>query len=161
MRSRRHRRLRAGNTAAAADRPHPPPVLIRSRHDSLPNAAPGKDFPVRSRGLEQRSLIHSRSAGRNPRAISGRKLMDEKQFAAPASAGPVTLPYEPDEKAEPPLDLNELQDLAPAALQALFARSDLRPQPDRTRHQLILDLVQHAVTRGQEVRTRGFLEQPN
>jgi transcription termination factor Rho len=90
--------------------------------------------------------------------------MDEEQFAAPGSAGPATLSDEPDEKAEPPLepfDLNELQDLAPAALQDLFARAGLRPHPGRTRHQLILDLVRHAVTRGQEVRASGFLEQPN
>jgi transcription termination factor Rho len=87
--------------------------------------------------------------------------MDEKQFAAPENAGPVTLACEPDEKAARALDLNELQGLDPAGLQALFARDGLRPLPDRTRHQLSLDLVRHAMTRGREVRTSGFLEQPN
>ena len=89
--------------------------------------------------------------------------MDEEKFIAPENAGPATLPPGPEEKARPlePLDLDALRDLAPAALQDLFVRFGLQPHPSRTRHQLILDLVRHAVTRGREVRTSGFLELPN
>ena len=90
--------------------------------------------------------------------------MDEEKFTAPENAGPATLLPEPEEKDRPPfepLELSALRDLAPAALQDLFVRFDLQPHPSRTRHQLILDLVRHAVSRGQEVRTSGFLEQPN
>jgi transcription termination factor Rho len=69
-------------------------------------------------------------------------------------------PNESQEPSFPPLDLEELQDWSPAALQEWFAAADLRPHPGRNRHQLILDLVRAAVARGQIVRTRGFLEQP-
>ena len=94
--------------------------------------------------------------------------MDEEQFPAgessPPRAAAATLPPETDETAMTPpetLDLSELQDLTPAALQELCVRLDFRPQPGRVRHALIVDLIRHAVTRGQEVRTSGWLEQPN
>jgi transcription termination factor Rho len=94
--------------------------------------------------------------------------MDEEQSAASASAPPsavaATIAPEPNEQAMPPaepLDLSELQEMTPAALQALFERFDLRPHPGRTRHQLIVDLTRHAVTRAQPVQTSGWLEQPN
>src|SRR5437773_4308437 len=60
-----------------------------------------------------------------------------------------------------PLDLSELQEMTPAALQELFVRFDLRLHPGRTRHQLIVDLARHALTLGQQFRTSGWLEQPN
>lgn len=93
--------------------------------------------------------------------------MDEEQIAAtdsPASAATATLPPEPDEREVPPsepLDLWELQEMTPAALQELFVRFDLRLHPGRTRHQLIVDLIRHVLSRGQQVRTSGWLEQPN
>jgi transcription termination factor Rho len=70
----------------------------------------------------------------------------------------------PDERTEPtfpPLELEELQKLEPAALQEWFIQAEIRPHPGRMRHQLILDLVRQAVARGQQVRTSGFLELPN
>ncbi len=91
--------------------------------------------------------------------------MDEEQSPAEAeSASPVALAPEPNETpaATPePLVLSELQALDAVALQEMFAQADLRPHPGRTRHQLILDLVRHAVTHSRPVRTSGFLEQPN
>ncbi len=60
-----------------------------------------------------------------------------------------------------PIELEKLQALAPAELQEMCARFELRPHAGRTRHQLIVDLVRHAVNRGQEFRTSGFLELPN
>ncbi|MEO7167851.1 MAG: transcription termination factor Rho [Chthoniobacterales bacterium] len=91
--------------------------------------------------------------------------MDQEQSSAtPEPAGPVALAPKPNEQPPAPpeaLDLGELQALDAVALQQMFARADLRPHPGRTRHQLILDLVRHAVSRGQLVRTSGFLEQPN
>ncbi len=94
--------------------------------------------------------------------------MDEEQFSAAQSAPPsgaaATLTPDPDEKVGPPpesLDLSELQEMAPAALQQLFDRFEFRPHAGRTRHQSLVDLIRHAVTRGQEIRTSGWLEQPN
>jgi len=60
-----------------------------------------------------------------------------------------------------PLELEEIQKLDPAGLHELFARCELRQHPARSRHQQILDLVRHCVMRGQQVRTHGFVEQPN
>ncbi len=60
-----------------------------------------------------------------------------------------------------PLALEEIQKLDLAGLQELCARVELRPHPGRGRHQLIVELVRHCVLRGQQVRTSGFLEQPN
>jgi transcription termination factor Rho len=95
-------------------------------------------------------------------------MMDEEQIDptenSPTSAAAATLAPEPDEEAMPPsepLDLRELQEMTPAALQELFARFDLRVHPGRTRHQSIVDLVRHVLARGQQVRTSGWLEQPN
>jgi hypothetical protein len=94
-------------------------------------------------------------------------MRDEEQMAAtesPASAATATLAPEPNENEMPasePLDLRELQEMTPAALQELFVRFDLRLHPGRTRHQLIVDLVRHVLPRGQQVRTSGWLEQPN
>ncbi|MGH8092351.1 MAG: transcription termination factor Rho [Chthoniobacterales bacterium] len=79
-------------------------------------------------------------------------------------ASEVGMTASPDENHEPtfpPLELEELQKMELAALHEWFASADLRLHPGRTRHQLILDLVRQAVARGQEVRTSGFLEQPN
>ncbi|MBA3544620.1 MAG: transcription termination factor Rho, partial [Chthoniobacterales bacterium] len=70
----------------------------------------------------------------------------------------------PRDEAEPlreTLDLEQLQDLAPVELHELGDRLEVRPHPGRTRHQLILDLVRHAVGHGHEVRASGFLELPN
>jgi transcription termination factor Rho len=93
--------------------------------------------------------------------------MDEEQLApsesAPAGAAATTLAPEPNEQAisSEPLDLGQLQDMTPAALQELFVRFDLRLHPGRTRHQSIVDLIRHVLPRGQQVRTSGWLEQPN
>jgi len=93
--------------------------------------------------------------------------MDEEQLApsenAPANAAAATLAPEPNEKAisPEPLDLGELQEMTPAALQELFVRFDLRLHPGRTRHQSIVDLVRHVLLRGQQVQTSGWVEQPN
>jgi transcription termination factor Rho len=93
--------------------------------------------------------------------------MDEEQIAAtdlPASAATATLAPESNEKEMPPaepLDLRDLQEMTPAALQELFVRFDLRLHPGRTRHQLIVDLIRHVLPLGQQIRTSGWLEQPN
>ena len=80
--------------------------------------------------------------------------MDEEQLAAaesvPASTAAATLTPEPNEKGMPlpePLDLSELQEMTPAALQELFVRFDLRLHPGRTRHhhQLLRDRPSHQV----------------
>ena len=95
--------------------------------------------------------------------------MDEEQFApaepnAAATANAATLATPPNESAPAslePIDLNELQELEPPALQTLFDRFDFRPHPSRNRHQQILDFIRHALTRNQPVNIGGFLEQPN
>jgi transcription termination factor Rho len=88
--------------------------------------------------------------------------MEDQPFTPPdnGSATAVLAP-EPNEPSAEVLDLPALQELSPTSLQELFVRFDLHPQPGRTRHQLIVDLVRHAISRGQVVRTSGFLEQPN
>jgi transcription termination factor Rho len=70
-------------------------------------------------------------------------------------------PNEPEKPDFPPLELAALQEMSPAALQEWFDAAEVQPHPDRTRHQLILDLVRRAVGRGQQVRTSGLLELPN
>ncbi len=80
--------------------------------------------------------------------------------APPEPVGP-ELPNEKPEPTFPPLELEELQKMEPTALQEWFTQAEIRPHPGRARHQLILDLVRHAVARGQQVRTSGFLELPN
>ena len=72
-----------------------------------------------------------------------------------------TVAPEPDEPAAEVFDLPALQELSPAALQELFARFDLQAHPSRTRHQLVFDFMRHVISRGQVVRTNGFLELPN
>jgi transcription termination factor Rho len=56
------------------------------------------------------------------------------------------------------LDLDALQSLDLAGLQALADRCDLRLPPGRTRHQQILELVRQALARKTRVIARGFLE---
>ena len=88
--------------------------------------------------------------------------MDDPTFTTPENgSAAATLAPEPNEPQPDLLDLPALQDLSPAALQELFARFELQPHPGRTRHQLIVDLIRHAISRGQVARTSGFLEQPN
>jgi transcription termination factor Rho len=88
--------------------------------------------------------------------------MDEQPFSpndnGSASAAVAAEPNEPPPQV---LDLPALQELSPTALQELFARFDLHPQIGRTRHQLVVDLIRHVVSRGTVARTSGFLEQPN
>ncbi|HEY1582426.1 MAG TPA: transcription termination factor Rho, partial [Chthoniobacterales bacterium] len=79
----------------------------------------------------------------------------------PAEAEVTEVPNEKEKPSYPSLDLAEVQKMEPAALQEWFDAAGVRPHPGRTRHQLILDLVRHAVGRGQEVRTSGLLELPN
>jgi transcription termination factor Rho len=80
--------------------------------------------------------------------------------APPESVGPES-PNEKPDPTFPLLELEELQKMEPTALQEWFTQAEIRPHPGRTRHQLILDLVRHAVARGQQVRTSGWLELPN
>jgi len=88
--------------------------------------------------------------------------MDDPTFAAPGNgSASATIAPEPNEPQADLLDLPALQDLSPTALQELFARFQLQPHQGRTRHQLIVDLIRHAISRGQVARTSGFLEQPN
>ena len=79
----------------------------------------------------------------------------------PNDEAPAALSAEKPAPTFEPLEMEELQKLDSAGLQEMFARAELRPHPGRSRHQLIVDLVRHAVLRGQQVRTSGFLEQPN
>ncbi|HEX4667912.1 MAG TPA: transcription termination factor Rho [Chthoniobacterales bacterium] len=93
-------------------------------------------------------------------------MMDEETtnltVAAPPPKPEMTdTPNEPEKPDFPPLELAALQEMSPAALQEWYDGAGVRPHPGRTRHQLILDLVRHAVGRGQPVRTSGFLELPN
>ena len=93
-------------------------------------------------------------------------MMDEEATNSTVAAPPpkpemTDTPNEPEKPDFPPLELAALQEMSPAALQEWFDAAGVRPHPGRTRHQLILDLVRHAVGRGQPVRTSGFLEVPN
>ena len=87
--------------------------------------------------------------------------MNEQPFTPNENGAASALASEPNEVAPEVLDLSTLQDLSPASLHELFARFNLRPHPDRTRHQLIIDLLRHAIARRAIARTSGFLEQPN
>ncbi|MDQ3199785.1 MAG: transcription termination factor Rho [Verrucomicrobiota bacterium] len=87
--------------------------------------------------------------------------MDEPNFSPDPGSTAVSVAAQPNEPSVELFDLEELQDLSPAALQELFARFELSAQPGRTRHQLLVDFIRHAVRRGQVVRTGGFLELPN
>lgn len=88
--------------------------------------------------------------------------MDDQTLTVPddisASAEPAPAPNEP---ALEVFDLPVLQDLSPPALQELFSRFQLPPNPGRTRHQSLVDLVRHLISRGHVVRTGGFLELPH
>ncbi len=87
---------------------------------------------------------------------------EQAEGQAPDTAAAAPTPEEaPPRPTFEPLELEELQKLDMAELLEEFVRAELRPHPGRSRHQLILDLVRHAVLRGQQVRTSGFLEQPN
>ncbi|MBA3386875.1 MAG: transcription termination factor Rho [Chthoniobacterales bacterium] len=57
------------------------------------------------------------------------------------------------------LDLNELQALAPAELDELCHRFDLRIHQGRTRHHQILDLVRRALSQNIPVTVAGFFDQ--
>jgi transcription termination factor Rho len=95
----------------------------------------------------------------------------EEQPGKTIVADPPPAPAPPSETREepgqlpaptfPPLEMAGLQEMDLPAIQRWFAGAELRSHPGRTRHQLILDLVRAAVTRGQQVRVSGFLEQPN
>ncbi len=88
--------------------------------------------------------------------------MDDQTLTAPENSSASTaVALEPKGPAPEVFDLPALQELSPAALQELFERFELHPHPGRTRHQLLVDLVGHLVSRGQVVRTSGFLELPN
>ena len=56
-------------------------------------------------------------------------------------------------------DLNELQALEPAELDALCRRCDVRLHAGRTRHHQIVDLIRWALGQGLQVTAEGFLEQ--
>jgi transcription termination factor Rho len=86
--------------------------------------------------------------------------MDNQSYAANEN-GSAVLATAPNDPAPEVFDVSSLQDLSAVELQELFTRFELQPHPGRTRHQLILDLIRHLVSRGQTVRTSGFLEQPN
>jgi transcription termination factor Rho len=82
--------------------------------------------------------------------------MDEHASTPPddsavAVAAPVDLPAS--------LDLNELQALAPAAVEELCHRFDVRIHPGRTRHHQILDLARCAISRNIPVTVEGFFDQ--
>jgi transcription termination factor Rho len=57
------------------------------------------------------------------------------------------------------LHLNELETLPPGKLQELYARFNLRMHLGRSRHQQVLDLVQHALSGEIPVTVNGFVEQ--
>ena len=56
------------------------------------------------------------------------------------------------------LDLNELQTLAPAELEELCQRYDVRVHPGRTRHHQILDLVRCALGQRRARHDEGFFD---
>ena len=55
-------------------------------------------------------------------------------------------------------DIIELQKLAPAELEALCQKYDVRVHPGRSRHHQILELVRWAIGRGVCVQTHGFFD---
>jgi transcription termination factor Rho len=58
-----------------------------------------------------------------------------------------------------PLDMNKLQAMTPEEFEALGQRFSFRPQPTRTHHQHIFDIVRYALARGSTVTVEGFVEQ--
>jgi transcription termination factor Rho len=91
------------------------------------------------------------------------KSATEAMTDSPAESAIAKEETSPKESAPtfPPLELGEIQKLDPPGLHALSAEVGLRAYPGRNRHQIILELVKHCILRGQQVRTSGFLEQPN
>ncbi|MBA3607373.1 MAG: transcription termination factor Rho [Chthoniobacterales bacterium] len=88
--------------------------------------------------------------------------MDDQTLAAPENgSASATTATDPNESTPEVFDLPALQELSPVALQELFTRFELHPHPGRTRHQLLVDLMRHLISRGRVVRTSGFLELPN
>ncbi len=95
--------------------------------------------------------------------------MDEEEISpndsAPSPGLATTVAPEREESTAPEeaaaLDLNELQELEPAALQGVAERLEFRPHAGHSRHQQILGLARHAIARGLRVTVSGFLEQPN
>ncbi len=88
--------------------------------------------------------------------------MDDQTLAAPENgSASATTETDPNESTPEVFDLPALQELSPVALQELFTRFELHPHPGRTRHQLLVDLMRHLISRGRVVRTSGFLELPN
>ena len=89
--------------------------------------------------------------------------MDESETTPPveATAAVTTAPAAPDEKplAGETLDLNKIQDLDPEGFDALCQRLNFRPQPGRTHHQHIFDLMRFALARGCTATVEGFIEQ--
>ncbi len=89
--------------------------------------------------------------------------MDESETTPPAeeTAAVTTAPAATEEKplAGETLDLNKLQDLDPEGFDALCQRLDFRPQPSRTHHQHIFDLIRFALARGCTATVEGFIEQ--
>ncbi|MEO5718415.1 MAG: transcription termination factor Rho [Chthoniobacterales bacterium] len=87
--------------------------------------------------------------------------MDDQTLTAPEQdSAAATLPAAPDSPPEV-FDLPALQELSVAELEELFIRFELHPHAGRTRHQSLVDLMRHLISRGQVVRTSGFLELPN
>ncbi|MGH7935762.1 MAG: hypothetical protein ACREF8_01995, partial [Chthoniobacterales bacterium] len=92
--------------------------------------------------------------------------MDEEQNISSAEAatgggGATAVALAPAEQTALTFDINQLQTLAPSALQEFFAQIDFRPHPGHNRHQQILGFVRLAISRGHRVTVNGFLEQPN
>ena len=87
--------------------------------------------------------------------------MNDHTLTAPEDDAPAAVTTEPNDAPPEVFDLPALQELSPAALHELCARFDFHPHSGRTRHQLLVDLMRHLISRGQVVRTNGFLELPN
>ena len=82
---------------------------------------------------------------------------------APEAQQPEPLPADGQQRDTSPglperLDIVELQKLAPAELEALCQKYDVRVHAGRSRHHQILDLVRWALGRGVVVTTHGFFD---
>jgi transcription termination factor Rho len=89
-------------------------------------------------------------------------LRDREGSAAETAAATTTATDAADTAATTPaeaLDLNEIQGLGPEEFDALCRRFNFRPQPGRTHHQHIFDLLRYALARGSTVTAEGFVEQ--
>ena len=88
--------------------------------------------------------------------------MDESETTPPVeeTAAVTTAPVAEEKPlAGETLDLNKIQDLDPEGFDALCQRLNFRPQPGRTHHQHIFDVVRFALARGCTVTVEGFIEQ--